>query len=81
MFLNLDTIFYSDMQNYTFITVASGWLCFVMSLCMPYVCIVSLHVFACISTWALGILKTCFINEPQIDKVTVYFVIFTTALE
>ena len=42
-----------------------------MSLCMPYVCIVSLRVFACISTWALGILKTCFINEPQIDKVTV----------
>ena len=45
--------------------------CFVMSLCMPYVCIVSLYVFACISTCALGILKTCFIDEPQIDKVTV----------
>ena len=47
---------------------------------MPYVCIVSLRVFACISTWALGILKTCFINKPQIDKVTVFLVIFTTAL-
>ena len=30
-----------------------GWFCFVMSLSMPYVCIVSLRVFACISTWAL----------------------------
>ena len=52
----------------------------VMSLCIPYVCIVCLRVFACISTWALGILKTCFINEPQIDKVTIYLVTFTTAL-
>ena len=51
-----------------------------MALSMPYVCIVGLSVFACISTWALGILKTGFINEPQIDKVTVYLVIFTTAL-
>ena len=25
-------------------------------------------------TWALGILKTCFITELQIDKVTVYLV-------
>ena len=48
-----------------------------MSLCMPYVCIVSLRVLACIITWALGILMTCFINEPQIDKVTVQRVIFT----
>ena len=38
---------------YNIITVASGWFCFVMSLSMPYVCIVSLRVFACISTWAL----------------------------
>ena len=54
---------------------------FVMSLCMPYGCIVSLREFACISTWALlGILNTYFINEPQIDKVPVYLVIFTTAL-
>ena len=51
-----------------------------MSLSMPYVCIVIFRVFACISTWALGILKTCFINESQIDKVIVYLVIFTTAL-
>ena len=50
-----------------------------MSLCMPYH-IVSLRVFACISTCALGVLKTCFINEPQINKVTVYLVIFITAL-
>ena len=40
------------------------------------VCVVSLRVFACISTWALEILKRCFINEPQIGKVTVYLVIF-----
>ena len=66
--------------QYIFITIVSGWLCFVMSLCMPYVCIVSVCVFTCISTCALGILKTCFIDEPQIDKVTVYLVIFTTAL-
>ena len=66
--------------QFTFITVASGWLCFVMSLCIPYVCIVSLCVFACISTCALGILKACFIDEPQTDKVTVYLVIFTTAI-
>ena len=45
--------------KFTYITVASGLLCFVMSLCMPYVCIVSLCVFTCISTCALGILKTC----------------------
>ena len=40
----------------------------VLLLCMPYVCIVSLCVFACINTCALDILKTCFIDEPQIDK-------------
>ena len=40
----------NSIYNYT---VASGWFCFVMSLSMPYVCIVSLRVFACISTWAL----------------------------
>ena len=50
-----------------------------MSLCIPYVCIVSLSVFACISTCALEILKTYFIDELQIDKVTVYLVIFTTS--
>ena len=47
---------------------------------MSYVCIVSLCVFTgivslcvliCISTCVLGILKTCFIDELQIDKVTV----------
>ena len=38
---------------------------------MSYVCIVSLFEFTCISTCALGILKTCFIDVPQIDKVTV----------
>ena len=32
---------------------ASGCLCLVMSLCMPYVCIVSVCVFACISTCTL----------------------------
>ena len=57
---------------FTFITVASGWLCFVMCYYVyHYVCIVSLCVFACISTCTLGIL---------IDKVTVYPVIFNTAL-
>ena len=35
---------------------------------MPYVCIVSLCLFACISTCALGILKTCFIDEPRLKK-------------
>ena len=34
---------------FTFITVASGCLCFLISLCMPCVCIISLCVFACIS--------------------------------
>ena len=44
---------------FTFITVASGWLCFVMCYYVyHYVCIVSLCVFACISTCTLGILKT-----------------------
>ena len=38
---------------FKFITVASGCLCFVMSLCMPYMCIVSLYVFTCVSTCAL----------------------------
>ena len=65
---------------FTFITDASGDLCFVMSLCMSYVCIVSVCVFACISTCALGILNTCFLDKPQIVKVTVYLVIFTTSL-
>ena len=57
------------------------WLVgFVMSLCITYVCIVSLCVYACISTCALGILKTCLTDVPQIEKGTVYPVIFTTAL-
>ena len=69
MLLYLDTILYSDKQNLTpflfkfavtiiqfiFITVAAGWLCFVMSLCVYS----SLRVFTCISTCAFGILKTC----------------------
>ena len=42
-----------------FFTVASGLLCFVMSLCIPYMCIISLCVFTCISICVLGIRKTC----------------------
>ena len=42
-----------------------------MSLCMQYVCIVIVCVFACNSTCALCILKTCFIDELHIDTVTV----------
>ena len=56
----LDQIF-SDyhLNSFTFINVASGWLCFVMCYYVyHYVCIVSLCVFACISTCTLGILKT-----------------------
>ena len=41
------------LNSIKFITVASGCLCFVMSLCMPYVCIVCICVFACNSTCTL----------------------------
>ena len=53
--------FYSDyhLNSIYIITVASGWLCFVMCYYLyHYVCIASLCVFACISTCTLGILKT-----------------------
>ena len=96
MLLYLDTILYSEKHNYmvslfkfavtiikiqfTFLTVASGCLYFVMSMCISYVCIVSLCVFACNSTCALSYTEDMFIDELQIYKATVYLVIFTTAL-
>ena len=48
--------------------LSSGWLCFVISLCIPYVCIVSLFVFTCISTCAFGILNTCLMMNPRLIK-------------
>ena len=57
--------------QFTFTTVASGCLCFVMSLCIPYVCIVSLCVFSCKSACALFYTEDMFIDELHIDKVTV----------
>ena len=45
-FYILDTIIFGQADYITFITVASGCLCFVMALCMPYVCIVSVCAFA-----------------------------------
>ena len=65
--------FYSDYHlNYiiTFITVASGWLCFVMCYYVyHYVCIVSLCVFACISTCTLGITEDIFkMMYPRLIK-------------
>ena len=54
--------------HFTFLTVASGYLCFVMSLCMPYEGIVSLCVFACNSTYVLSYTEDMFNAELQIDS-------------
>ena len=61
---------------FTFITVASGWLCYYV---YNYVCIVSLCVFTCISTCALGIPEDIFkLIYPRLIK---SLVIFTTRLQ
>ena len=68
--------------NFIYIYYCCIWLVVFCYVIMNAICVYCK--FTCIrmyySTWALGKLKTCFINEPQIDKITVYLVIFTTAL-
>ena len=50
-------------------------------MCMPYVYIVSVCVSQVLGHVRFRILKSYFIDELQINKVTVYLVIFTTALQ